>query len=447
MKKHYLSVLAIVGLFVMASSAFASHYGDTFGYSTKGMSLGNAMCARVDDWSSVYYNIAGLGKTLDLKYGKNQLGVAYQKAMPVFDIDINRYDADGPLATNGDKNLDAGTLVLGLALDAGLIMHLPSFVSSARFGLSLGVNDDLTAVKANDISPYTHNFMRYGREAQRLEVLSGMGFGFKGDAIGFGLGVNSAFEGDGKVLLTDVQLQTAPQSPKGETLMNMKIKPHVLLGMYLSPGKMVDSLEGLDFGFCFRDETILNIDPFKTATVTDVGGIVLNLDLAITDYYQPRMYTVGTAYRMGAYTLSLDLEYQEWSGFHMSTPMTTNYAAEIVKFDDIYIPRVGLECNLSQHMSAQFGYYYQQSFIPDEAVSGHMNFLDNDKHVGSVGLTVDFPSLPPLKGHTELSLGYQLQYLVDRDVVKTNDPGNTANPNYSYGGLCHTFMVGLSINL
>jgi long-chain fatty acid transport protein len=438
MKKVCVSVLVCVGLLMGAFPASASNYGDSFGYSTRGMSLGGAMSARVDDWSSVYYNMAGLGKAQGLDK-KNQIAAAYQGNLPMVDIDISRS------GVNGDEDLETGTLVFGLALDANVLMHVPSFISSARIGVGLCINDDMTAIKINDLDPRTHTFMRYGREAQRLEVLSGVGLGFMDDLFGIGVGVNSAFAGDGQVVLEEIQLDTDPQSPRGQSKMDMELEPNLLFGLYVSPGKIIEALEGLDFGLTYRDETIQNIDPFQTLGVTDVGQIPLNMLLALTDYFQPRMLVLGMAWKNENLTVSFDLEYQEWSNFHLSRPNMQHYGNDLKKFDDILIPRLGVEYRKNSRTSLLFGYYYQPSFVPDEAVSGVMNFLDNDKHVASCGLVYDITPYVPLKGQTELCLGYQLQYLVERDVDKAAP--EPLNPEYSYSGTCHTLMVELNINL
>ncbi len=453
MKKHSL-ISAIIAIFASCSGAFGSGFGDTYGFSTFGMSLGNAMCARVNDWSSVYYNMAGLGKTKGLEYGVNQIGLEYQGNMPVFDIDIARTDADDnpppttvtALPTNGDKDLEGGTFVLGVALDAGLLLDLPSFVSSARLGIGIGANDDLTAVKIVDQDPRTHTFLRYGSECQRLVVLSGMGFGFFNDLMGVGVGVHSAFGGEGQVLLEEIDLQTDAQSPRGQTKMDMTIEPNILLGLYLSPGKLVDSLEGFDLGFSYRGESILDIYPFQTKGETNLGSMMLDMTLAITNYYQPEMYTVGTALSTETMTLSLDLEYQRWSGFRLSKPTTDNFAGNLVELDDIFVPKIGFEYKPKKSLSLLMGYYYQPSFVSDQASKGVMNFLDNDKHVGSLGLRMKLPKLPLMKGNTELNLGYQCQYLVDRDVKKDSAAYSSFNPDYTYGGVCHTVMAGLTIS-
>lgn len=432
MKKHIVIFLVTGLMLALASVSFASHYGDTYGYSTKGLSLGGAMCARADGWDSVYYNVAGLGRTIHLDGGKTQIGLAYQGNMPEFDLDISRNDV------HADEDLEAGTFVLGLALDAEILMHLPYFVSSARLGVGLCVNDDMTALKLSDQEPQTHNYMRYGSEAQRLAVLTAVGIGLIDDMIGFGIGVNSAFEGNGAVLVDEVQLQTDPQSPNGQGLMEMKIKPNLLLGGYLNFGD-------LQLACAFRDETMLDIYPFETVSQTDVGNIVLAITMALADYYQPRMYVGGLAWKFGDFVLSADIEFQQWSRFRLSETMTLNNADVLVELDDIFVPRVGLEHHVTDRLDMYFGYYYQPSFVPDEAVTGTLNYLDNDKHVGSVGLAVDTSDILPLKGKSEFTIGYQLQYMVDRDVTKSSP--TALNPSYSYGGMCHSVMVGLNIDL
>ncbi len=55
-------LLIFVAIVTVQTLAFAN-FADTYGFSAIGISRGNAMTAVVNDWSSVYYNIAGLGRT------------------------------------------------------------------------------------------------------------------------------------------------------------------------------------------------------------------------------------------------------------------------------------------------------------------------------------------------------------------------------------------------
>ncbi len=420
-------------MFFLITTASASNVGDTFGSSPEGMALGNAVTARVNDWSSPYYNIAGLGKTVGLENAKNQIGLAYISNYPSFDIDINR------TGVPGDNDLETGSFIIGGVLNTDFLVELPSFISSARVGVLLALNDDFSAVAINDIDPRSHNFMRFGRESQRLVVMGGLGLGFLDDKFGFGFGVNSAFGGDGNVGMLDVQLETDPQTPKGQAKMNMDIEQNLLFGAYYSP------LEELDLGFSYKQETVLKIYPFNTVATTEVGGIDLNLILALVDYYYPETITIGSAYSLGEYTISFDLEYQKWSGFEMSPPMTINFGTDFKKFDDIIVPKLGLQYKMDSSMDLLFGYYYQPTFVPDDALTGLLNMLDNDKHVLSCGFTWKVPDVSFIKADMELSGGYQLQALMDRDVAKTSP--TALNPNYSFGGTCHSFMVGITLAL
>lgn len=447
MKKTICVAVCLVLAMISTTPAGATHFGDTFGFSPEGMSLGNAMTARVDDWSAVYYNMAGLGRSQHLINGKSQLFAGYMGNAPKFDIDIARHDATtgDPLATNGDRDLNTGTFIIGGVLNTATLVNLPEIVSSARLGLAIGLNEDQSVVKVNDLDPRTHNFMRYGRECQRMLITTGMGFGFLNDTFGIGAGVNSFFTGEGTALLENVELQTESQSPPGQATMDLKMEQALSLGAYFSPGKLWRSLDTLELGVAYRAESQLDITPFRAVASTDLGGIPLDITMALVDYYQPEMYSVGLAYTLKRFTISADVEFQNWSGFTFSTPMQENYGGELKAFDDILIPKLGLAYDCTPSLDLLFGYYYEPSFVPDEAVSGRMNFLDNDKHVVSLGLVYQLPKNSIVKGSSEFSLGYQYQHLMDRDITKTAP--TPENPNYSYGGGCHSLMLGVSINI
>ncbi len=448
------SLLAVITIFISASVVSASSFGETYGFSPNGISMGNAMTAHVDDWSSVFYNMAGLGRTAKLKKQDepiNQMSLNYLRSSPDFNLNISRSTLDEfgnpeSVPTNATRNLDSGTLVVGMVFDINKVFRMWDFVSSARFGLGMGISDDLTMVKLNDVEPQTHNYLRYGREADRTMVLSGVGFGFLDDAFGIGLGTNATFGGDGNVLLKGVQVSTGPQSPDGQTIMDLKLKPVLLMGLYFSPGKLFPSAEGLEFGFNYRQKSKLDISPFNTTAVTDAGGIPLNLKLSIFGYWQPDTYTLGTAVNIGEKAMvSLDLEYQEWSEYEVSIDMAANHSDILPDLDNIIVPKIGLQYKINDPTTLLFGYYYQPSFIPDDEVTGEVNWMDNDKHVVSVGLKWRLPALTRMERPVDLSIGYQLQYLEKRDVDKTAP--DSLNPDYSYDGNCHTIVAGLQINL
>ncbi len=436
---------------ISASSVFAASFADTYALSPKAMGMGNAMTAHVNDWSSVYYNIAGLGRTSHLKdkSSNNELFMGYMRTMPNTELDIpQRYDDSSGTPvyydTNADEDLDYGEFIIGTALDLNGLYKMPAAISSARFGLAVGIGDDFKIAKVNDIEPETHNYLRFGREAQQMMLMSGMGFGFLDDAFGLGFGIKSSFGGESRILLEDVQVSTDPQAPSQQTTMDLELDlSSWVAGFYVDFGRIVAPLEGLNFGFSFRQESKFEIDPLDTVSVVEVGGIPLDLKLAVLDYYQPASYTFGLSYNfMGKLLLAVDLEYQTWSEYDVNSNRALNSAAILPELYDIWIPKLGIQYKAGPKADIYLGYYYQPSFVPDDAVEGTVNWLDNDKHVTSLGFSYDTGKWAGFQKSMVIHVSYQFQYLVDREVNKTNP--TSLNPNYSYGGTVHTLMAGVS---
>ena len=144
-----------------------------------------------------------------------------------------------------------------------------------------------------------------------------------------------------------------------------------------------------------------------------------------------------------------------WSMYEISRTHEIIYESQIglqfPEFDDILIYRVGVSYDVLEWLTVMVGYYYQPTFIPDEATETIYNLMDNNKHVASLGFTFTLgPVIAGMQGPLELSLAYQFQYLVSRDVTKNQVLINTLmenakdnnqvsydydpslNPNYSY---------------
>src|SRR4030042_4379491 len=61
--KHILILFISLCMKSLSADLFANSFAETFGFSAEGIARGNAMAAVVNDWSSLWYNVAGLGKT------------------------------------------------------------------------------------------------------------------------------------------------------------------------------------------------------------------------------------------------------------------------------------------------------------------------------------------------------------------------------------------------
>jgi len=492
-----IAILILAALLVVPVQAMAGSFANTHGFSATGISMGNAMTAVVNDWSSVYYNISGLGKTKDrsipvqAKTGSltmsklqnkmlaekssietentpghiNELAITFMYTHPVLKIDIDRRmpaPDNSPLETKAAEQLNYGMMIIGVALDLNIIYKLPKFISSARFGLGLASPADGSATKVNDIDLRTHNWLGYGREAQVATIIAGVGFGFLDDMFGFGAGAHIGFHGEGAVLVSNVEVGKANQNPPSQSRMDLKTVPSVVAGLYFKPEKITPVLRGLEIGAAYRQESFMKIFPFSTGTELKVGSSQMTLAMCIFDYYVPHTVSAGISYTRWNATLSLDVEYQMWGLYEYSPTIEFVYndmqvqdtddadAWVLPKFKNIIVPKVGISYKLFDWITLMAGYSYRPSFLDDADTGGYVNFLDNETHTGSFGTRFFIPRMGGMGGSVEITLGFQGQMLMEREVIKTGsaaaidaagpDAGTdnlyySLNPDYKYGGV------------
>lgn len=492
MKKNYKKILPtgmmlkiqiltgmIMTTFFLATGVFASDFANTYGFSANGMAMGNAMSATVNDWSSVFYNIAGLGKTAHLRgvdgdavsdkgliqkktnstadktFCPTEIAATFIYTYPMFKININRTDSatGNSLLTNGDKDQNFGVIVMGLATDLNKIYQMPSIISSARFGLGAGIMSDLSAAKVNDVDQRTHVFMRYGREAQRAVINAGLGMGFLNDAFGFGAGASISFRGNGTTMMDKVEVGSGEQMPQAQSKMDLKAMPTSIAGIYVSPGKFFPVLSDLDFGASFSQECYMEIYPFDASAIIETGNMEMAMAMAIYDYYTPNIFTAGVSYTRWFLTVDIDVDFQMWSRFTVSSTnkkiyaklVETNDAYRLPKLKNIIVPRIGFKYDRISWVSFMAGYYYQPSFLPDNADKGYINYLDNDKHVASLGARFLIPQMGEMGAPVSITIAFQGQFLMNKTVTKDNPTAE--NPNYSYGGWNPTASIEVSMGI
>ncbi len=507
--KHALLIITVLFSVGISANLFAGGFGDTYGFSAEGMARGNAMTAVVNDWSSVYYNVGGLGKTRNLtgeapaKEGEmtlklrksegdaeapkkeiypNQFAITVLATIPKLKLNISRFNRTSgsnpqyyPEATKAAKMDPYGFILIGGVLDINNVIKLPDFISSCRLGIGMGMNWDFSLVKVNDIDPRTHNFIRYGREIQSASVMIGAGMGFLNDAFGGGVGINAAFGGKGKLYM-EAQLTGDPQIPIGQTNMDLSINPGAIAGIYLSPGKFIKAIDGLEIGASYRQETKLKIDPFDAAAGILGGAIGMNLMLAIFDYYTPHVITGGLGFTRAGASVSVDVNYELWSKSDFSKVMKFHYPKMLPKFANTLSYKFGFKYDTPLNwLAIMAGYAYVPTVLDKKTgsmaairigttstkyVSGVYNLLDNDKHNVSLGLKFTVPKMWRINGQIIICLAYQFQYLVPVSVKKdgisynmtTNSLDDVTqtyllNPSYKYSGMNHSFMVELGMRI
>ncbi|MCX7679613.1 MAG: hypothetical protein N2316_10395 [Spirochaetes bacterium] len=461
-------MLCIIILLGIVQPSYAN-IADTYGLGARGGAMGSALTAIVDDWSSPYYNIAGLGrrpkiethdevkaattqllyKTLSKsqrkilnekgdeeeiieKINNNELALGYLYSIPLLDVSYVG-------ATEVD-NLKTGALILGLVIDMETFVRMP-FGLNMRLGACAVLEDDFGLGKVTDDDPRAHYFLRYGRKIQRFLLNMGVGVEVWKDHLYIGFGSTSGVASEGAVMIEHVQMTEETQSPPARTKMNLRPGQAPLAGLSFKWENL--GVGTFHAGFMYRGQLVLLIDPFDTEAITELGNIDMKMSLAIQDYFTPNEYVVGCAYTypnlwiFKSITACVDIEYQQWSKFDLSRTRKLQPNYENPNFNDIIVYRIGFEETIFPWLTVREGYVYRPAFTPDQ--SGQSNFLDNPTHIISLGLGFVIPDIIVLKVPVAIDIAYQFQYLTERASIKI-DQTNPYNPNYTYGGQVHTIF-------
>jgi hypothetical protein len=478
LKKHMslsrIIMLLTVVFMLCSAAALANSFAETYGFSAKGIAMGNAMTASVNDWSSVYYNMAGLGKTSHLKFKHipedgteeteellaHEISLNVMYTNPQFNLGgIKRYDADGKLAnTPAAKDLEFTTIVLGLTVDLNKILKAPDIVSSSRWGLAMAIPGAGYAARVNDLDARTHNFLRYGREAEHMVITTGFGWGILEDMLGFGIGMTANFGGKANAQASEVVIGPDEQTPFLQTKMDLQIVPSLVTGGYLSLKRIGGTHIDIDGGLTYRQENYMEVYPFMMDQIVKAGGVNILVRTSIFDYYIPHVITGGLSVKYRGLTVTGQLDIELWSRFHVSRTMRDFFAQlnksatvpslyDLPKFNNIVTERIGISYKLFDWLDVMGGYYFQPTFVPNGSIRRLFNMLDNNRHVVSFGARIGLPRLAILGGPADFVLGCQFQILEDRKVNKTDEAKSDLNPNYSFGGWNPTIMAEFSMKL
>ena len=360
---------------------FASAY-EVYGASSRASSMGGAFTALADDFSATYYNMAGLIADKQIK-----ATTEFLYAKPYLKVNSK------------DQHLrDIQGLNLGVSLPVPLADELENKIG---FGLSLfvfGHPDIFTpqAVVLRGRVPEKPKYVFYDSYAER--VLVSFGFGFElHPAFLFGAGTEVFVPIFGSLATVD----TPTGYPDVSGRLGLYTYWSYRLGVILKPGEVWDNLSDLRIGLSYRDEFKVK---FNLPVDAVLGSLAFGITLPTTSFFTPREATLGIAYDFtDNFTASFDLGWENWSKYHAQVPHVTFAASVSVlelgtglyvppeDFDDIWIPRIGGEYRYTSSpeftWSFRGGYAYERSPAPEQ--TGISNYLDNDRHVFSLGLGIN----------------------------------------------------------
>jgi long-chain fatty acid transport protein len=183
-----------------------------------------------------------------------------------------------------------------------------------------------------------------------------------------------------------------------------------------------------DILITFRDFSCRFPRPFRSAVLATIHYI---------HYWTPNEVAAGFALKpRNDLLIAADLTWSNWSQY-----LDPQSQVPEKKFRDTYTPRIGLEYIHHTGIVMRAGYSFQPSPVPEQ--TGSANYLDNDKHVFSIGLGYTFSRspIPIWKKPLTVDSYFQYQKLVQREYHKESQvpPEN----DLTFGG----YLISAGIDL
>jgi long-chain fatty acid transport protein len=401
---------------------------DTFGFGARATGLAGAVTASASGAGAAHANPAGLALAATsevlLGYGYGRMGLS-----------IDGEDA---------RVLDARGVDLGLAIPfrlgevpvaVGAAIHLP----------------DQFVVRVQLIPATEPHFILLDNDVHRI-VVEPVAAVRPLPWLALGAGASILADAVGRSIRFDVGVVGG--EPLGQGALDVELPPRVapMAGLLLTPHPRVR------IGASFRGAVDLALRLGILANV-DIAGVVTGdvlIDLRAANFYTPRRLTGALSVDLlPDLTLSAELTWLAWSGFHGGAPdvrilVALGISPPLIEtlfpdddFQDTLAPRASLEWRPGR-AALRAGYAIEPSPVPPQV--GLTSFADNERHVFALGGGVTFDVLRPILAHpVSLDLGLQLHHLRERVTLKNPElfPGKA----FSSGGDILRAALTLSVPL
>ena len=389
------------------------------GLGSRAVAMGGAYTALADDFSSVYYNPAGLSCVQE-----SNLTLGGIWAKPRF-----RYQEEG-LPKTYPHLYATGGLYLGVSTNLG---HLTGYGQLAPWTLGillyLPVERALLADVPNKSSE--KKFIFYLDQSQVLTFMMSLAWKIN-DWLSVGAGANfladlrapnEAFVGaDIRTVIPYLAgLSDLAKKVRPRIMRDAEIKASPVVGIQLKP------LAWLHLGMTYRgkfyaetvgtQDILLRFYDFSGRSSLSFQSAVL-ADIHYLHWWNPHQASLGVAFLpTDSLRIALDATWADWSAY-----MDSMWYAPEQGFSDTYTPRVGMEYRLGCGVVLRAGYFFQPSPVPEQTAAS--NYLDTDKHVVSAGMGYTLsrlPGLPVWKKPLTVDAYFQFTQLVKRTYHK--EPG------------------------
>ncbi len=412
--------IGILLLFLLAPTGVKATFIDGLGLGARPMALGSAYTAVADDVLATYYNPAGLAQM-----EKHSLLLGYLWSNPVLE-ESSVSDPSFQAQKVIPYRLNTPVIGLGLNPDDLFKGHMPVHTKA---GVLMILPDNLKSIyRAWDVNSSVPRWIRFGDYWDRIHVLGGLSIQpDKAQWISCGIGFRFIVSSRAYILEKygipglnlEAEISGIPNiSAQADGNINMDVDTNIAC----TAGLMLTPIENLRIGYSFRDSLSLIVDPMLAAVEASVllDGqqvlpitVPLGLSLTFEAYFFPREHNFGISYILAEkMLLSLELSWFQWSQYTSQSRGTPKQ-----EWKDIYIPRVGIEYYPFDAFSLRLGYFFEPSPVPDQTMSS--NFLDNDRHVLSIGAGYTFNAPFDLLHHPmDFDLVFQYIHLPKRETTK-----------------------------
>jgi long-chain fatty acid transport protein len=378
---------------------------EVFGFGSRQAGLGGAVAARVDDFSSGYYNPAGLA-----------FGTGKRVTLGLF---------------GAASNLHVNDRTVGIAEPFGIVFGATApaplggpLAGRVRVGIGLYLLPT-TIVRVIARLPDEPFYPWYDNRTQRLVVLPFAAFRIT-DRLGVGVAANVLAGLAGHVV--------AGEGPT--RALEARVDEEVPTRATINAGVRFRALPTWDVALVYRQEFGV---PFTTVADTTVAGEPIDLSIAAKGLFTPDTVVLGNALRTPVADLSLDVHWARWSAYpgpfvvvDSNLPLVGPLSGVLpaVPWKDTFGAKLGVERVLpgdQVDVALRAGYGFETSPVP-ASQPGVTNLLDGNKHTVSLGLGLDF-HLPGSKKRVRVDVHVQAQLVQSRTMRKTVAPaGETPAP-------------------
>ncbi len=342
---------------------------DQFGFGARAISMGGAFTALATDFSGTYYNPGAVGAA-------RSTSVAGGFSYAAYDLEFRGDDPRFDEEVERQQPLSALTLGLSRALDP----DEDAFFN--RIALALGVFLPTRQIVGPEAQtgPGRPEFFLYGARRDKLGVLPAVAFrvlpaGGIEQTLAIGIGATIFADISGKFVF---DLAAAPASSVAADLkLTYDVAPN--FGIFWWP------VDWLSVGVAYRGALALKAEFDVVIDLDGDGASDFPLDLEALTLYQPQQVAFGIAMDPAPWlTISADVTWHDWSRFEDPFITIEPIVAQIdPDFEDIFVPRAGVEIEPRPGLAFRAGYTFQPTPIPEQR--GETTLVDLGKHVASLG--------------------------------------------------------------